>query len=503
MPGDIDAGVSHRKWLNLGAAARPLEDTPSVFARIGGQAAVDRLVDSLYDRFETDRVLRPLFAKDLTRDRNGQKRFFAEWLGGPPRYSESSWGGLYHRHEDLPITTELAARWLGHFEGALAEAVADERDRTLVLERVRAVAHGLVNHVPDPTETGPSPKRGTPKHRSQVIASCGVGARTLQQGLTLARGGQLAELVPLVLDVPDFVARAAFGARLLRAAALHDRIEVVEWLLDQGVDVNQPWSLATAVSGGALEGVLFVTPLCAARMARRADAEALLLGRGARDDVFTAALLGDQAAVDACLTGEPSLAQVADPATDVVTITPVHHAVAGGHLAVLLALLDHAAGGVRTGGRALRAAAERGRADMIDALLDHGADARAVGAGRWVLDVELAPRLAGAGASAALGPDGAESGDWVKLSCTGNQGRKDNPDLVAALLHYGARVDQRYNGATSLHYAAKAGFLKTIGVLLDAGADRGAVDARGRTPRDWLAQASKSVDREAVLRALA
>ena len=139
---------------------------------------------------------------------------------------------------------------------------------------------------------------------------------------------------------------------------------------------------------------------------------------------------------------------------------------------------------------------------MIELLLEHGADAHAVGAGRWVLDPEIAPRLAAAGASAGVGISGEESGDWVRISCTGNQGRQDDPAFVAALLRCGAHVDQRYNGATPLHYVAKAGFVQTIQVLLEHSADREALDNRGRTPFDGLAEAAKSVDRVAVRDAL-
>jgi ankyrin repeat protein len=74
--------------------------------------------------------------------------------------------------------------------------------------------------------------------------------------------------------------------------------------------------------------------------------------------------------------------------------------------------------------------------------------------------------------------------------------------FVQALLQYGARVDQRYNGATPLHYAVKAGFVRTIEVLLGHGAERDALDDRGHPPLHWLAQAAKSVDREAVRDAL-
>jgi ankyrin repeat protein len=82
--------------------------------------------------------------------------------------------------------------------------------------------------------------------------------------------------------------------------------------------------------------------------------------------------------------------------------------------------------------------------------------------------------------------------------------------LVAALLRHGARVeDKRLTGqgsdggrATAIHYAAKAGFAKTIEVLLDRGADPAARDDNGFTPLDWLERAAPSVDRHAVRRLL-
>jgi len=137
-------------------------------------------------------------------------------------------------------------------------------------------------------------------------------------------------------------------------------------------------------------------------------------------------------------------------------------------------------------------------------LLDQGVSAASVGAGRWVLHPELAPILARAGASVD------RSGSWIGLTCTGNQGRKDDPDYVTALLRHGARVDdKRLTGqgndggrATALHYAAKAGFVKTIEVLLAHGADPNARDDNGLTSLDWLERAAPSVNRQAVRRLL-
>jgi truncated hemoglobin YjbI/ankyrin repeat protein len=493
----IDPGVSHRSFLTLGAGVRPLQGG-NLFERIGGQAAVDRLVDGLYDRFEADRVIRPFFGKELAASRVRQKCFFAEWLGGPPRYSESAWGGLHQHHEDLPITAAVAKRWIDHFASALDDAIPTRGDTAYILQQAREVAVTLVNSRDEPD----GPSAGTARHRSSRIASCGVGARTVTQAVLLAERGRLHELAALSADVPDLVERSLFAARLLQSATLAGRIEVVEWLLDRGVDSNLPWPLPVRLVGGALELVLFATPLCAAGMTRRSDLSALLLRFGARPDVFSAAFLGDLGQVERLLSHWPSLAQIPDPATDVLTITPIHHAVAGCNLPTLRTLLDYATEPVRAGARALRAAAERQSPEMIELLLGHGADARAVGAGRWVLHPEIAPLLAKAGASAGVGIRGDDSGDWVRISCTGNRGRQDDPLFVSRLLEYGARVDQRYNGATPLHHVVKAGFVETIGVLVDGGANTEALDDRGRAPLDWLSQAAKSVDRDAVRRAL-
>jgi truncated hemoglobin YjbI/ankyrin repeat protein len=490
---DLDTSVGHRRLLDPAPGLRPLENG-ELYERIGGRATVERLVEALYARFETDKVIRSFFGRNFSAERERQKVFFAEWLGGSSGYSESAWGALHRHHEDLPISEEVATRWLGHLSGALSDTVTDDRDAGMIIERARGVAFALVNYYQDPAAGGP----GASRHRSAQIATCGIGARTLKRATLAAQGGKVAALAELASEIPDLLEHPPYAGRLLLRGALSGRREVVEWLLHQGVDVNKPSTLGVSMIGGAFELVFFVTPLCAARLTRHSEMASYLLSRGARDDIFTAAFLGDVSSVRQSLTRQPGLAQVADPATDVLTITPIHHAVGGNQLPTLRVLLEHTSEPVRTGARALRGAIGRGKREMVELLLKHGADAGALGAGGWVLDPAIAPRLAAAGASAGVGTSGQASGDWVRISCTGNQGRKDNPGFVSALLHYGARVDQRYNGATALHYAVKAGFAQTIRVLLEHGADPDAHDDRGRAPLDWLGQAAKSVDRAAV-----
>ncbi|MEQ7007471.1 ankyrin repeat domain-containing protein [Actinopolymorpha sp. B17G11] len=510
QPAPSHAALEHRWLLDHPPGFRPFRGT-DLFDRIGGQPAIDRLVDLLYDGFDDDEQLRPLFPRDLADGRSMQKLFFAEWLGGPRRYSEQSNAGLRHRHDSLPITSALAGRWLGHFRRALEATIAAENDRSAIFAQVRSLALALVNEQVAPARRRQrSGESGDPSATSGVareVAWCGSGARTVKKAMDLARRGDVAGVDAAVVEAPDLL-RPTYAAAIMQAATLAGRAEVVRTLLGRGVGADHPYYLPVGVTGVAYERVLFVTPLCAARMKRRSAVETLLTAAGAREDVFTAAFLGDIPRLTGMLAADPDLAQAADPAGDVLDITPVDHAVAGGRIAALRLLLGHAPRRLPDGVRALRGAATRGNVAMVELLLAYGADATRIDVGRWVLHPELASLLAGRGASID------SSGSWIGASCTGNQGRKDDPEYVRALLRHGARADDRRTSdsggtsgvgalnATALHYATKAGFLNTIEVLLEHGADPHARDSHGRTPLDWLEKAAPSVRRAAVRRLL-
>ena len=486
--------LRHRRLLDPGVEFRPFRGS-DLFARIGGQPAVDSLVDHLYDAFEDDPELRPLFPRDLSDGRAGQKVFFAEWLGGEQAYTDRTYSSLRHRHDDVSITRAHAGRWLAHFRRALEHAVPTESDRTTIFDHAKALAHALVN-------AHPAPRDGA----TVQVAACGVGARTLKNARDLAKKGDAGGVEASVAQAPDLT-RASYGAQLMQVAAMSGRVEVVELLLARGIGPDQPHYLPIGIAGRAYERVLLVTPLCAARIRRRTAVERVLLSAGASEDVFTSAFLGNVALLGQQLSHDPGLAEASDSAADILDITPVDHAVSGGQVEALRLLLGKVRH-PRPALRALRCAAERESLAMVQLLLDHGADATRVGAGRWVLHPEIAPLLASRGAAVD------RSGSWIGQSCTGNQGRKDDPDLVRALLRHGARADDRRTGdpaktvgvetlaATALHYATKAGFVQTIQVLLEHGADPRAEDSLGRTPMDWLEESSPRVAREPVRKLL-
>ena len=485
--------MEHRRFLGHPETHRPFVGS-DLFVRIGGPAAVGVLVDGLYDRIENDAALRALFGRDLSRGRWAQKRFFTEWLGGVGGYSSTTHLPLKHHHDLLPITRELADKWLAHFRDALNIAVADLDARRVINEKVQALGLALVNESEPHTAL-----------RARSHGTC-LRYKPAVESIDLARRGNAAALRELLTRVPDVLASTPHAAKLLQLAVLAGRMPVVELLLDKGVDVNKPSPLALA-PGRDFETLIFVTPLCTARLKHRKDIEVVLLRYGAKEDIFTHAFLGDLGGLEEDLAHKPSSAQVSDPAVDALEITPIHHAVAGGQveaLRLLLARVLDAKEPLRGADRAIRFAVAHENVLIVVMLVEQGADATTIGAGRWVMHPELAPILSRAGAHVD------RSGSWIQLSCTGNQGRKDDPKYVAALLRHGARVDDRRETvqmtdggrATALHYAAKAGFVKTIEVLLDHGADPDFGDANGLTPIDWLARPSKSVDRDAVRRLL-
>src|SRR3954464_15394292 len=85
MPLSVQPRLDHRGGVGLGGA--PLFPPPGTFEALGGREAVARLVDGLYDRIETDTVLRPAFNRDLTREREKLKLFLRRGSAGFRRTS--------------------------------------------------------------------------------------------------------------------------------------------------------------------------------------------------------------------------------------------------------------------------------------------------------------------------------------------------------------------------------------------------------------------------------
>lgn len=121
----------------------------SLFQLIGGQEAVDRIVDIFYDRMDTlpeARSIRAMHPADLSGIRTVLKKYLAEWMGGPSAYSqERGHPRLRWRHLGFPIGNAERDAWMLCMDGALEEVIPDEELRGHISQQLRRLADWMRN----------------------------------------------------------------------------------------------------------------------------------------------------------------------------------------------------------------------------------------------------------------------------------------------------------------------------------------------------------------------
>jgi ankyrin repeat protein/truncated hemoglobin YjbI len=483
LAADVPEPLRHRGGF---ATLRP---DPGLFARLGGETGVRRLVDELYDRIGADPLLRHVFPHAaLPVARNAPTRFFVEWFGGEPAFSRALEPGLSRLHQHLFVSPLGAAAWLRCMVEALAACAVAPAP---VMRSLAPIAQALINR-PD---TEPA----------ALTRHCDLaqdeGTLRLERALEdLARGRTDAVTRALADDPLLAVGRGKHGQSLLWLAVYKNRPELAGVLLDLGADPSAP---ACDPPRGEIAGdrvrpgtIVSVTPLALAEKQGPALAP-LLLEHGAVDDIFTAAWLGDREQVAAIVARHPELVGAVDPAEDFQRVTPLAHALAGGATGVVSFLLERGAQVRAHSGKLLDIAILLNRPDLVRVLLEHGADAREA-ASLGPLDLPARPIADLLIAHGARVPTG-----LLPRACRADVGR-NALHRVRVLLGYGADVNGRSReGCTALHYAARSGDLPLIRLLLAGGADAGAVDHAGLTPLLHLAKSRAQPDHRAVLETLA
>jgi hemoglobin len=120
-----------------------------LFAHIGGEAAVRRLVDRFYDLMDAEehaRTIRALHPETLEGSRDKLHWFLVGWLGGPPLYIEK-FGHPRLRSRHLPFAIGDAERdqWMRCMRQALDETVPDDELRNVLVENFQSLADHMRN----------------------------------------------------------------------------------------------------------------------------------------------------------------------------------------------------------------------------------------------------------------------------------------------------------------------------------------------------------------------
>ncbi len=123
--------------VNLkGSLREAMQAPPTVYEIVGGQQFFDDLVDRFYDAVESDKLLRPMYPKNMQPSRQRLAGFLAQYWGGPPHYSDQR-GHPRLRMRHLPFAIGHAERdaWMSHMTASLDSAtIADGSQRPLPAE---------------------------------------------------------------------------------------------------------------------------------------------------------------------------------------------------------------------------------------------------------------------------------------------------------------------------------------------------------------------------------
>jgi hemoglobin len=130
----------------------------SMFERIGGAVAVDRLVEEFYRRMDSlpEAVsIRAMHGTNLGPIKSVLKRYLSEWTGGPKLYSpEKGHPRLRQRHIRFPIGNEERDAWLLCMRGALEATIADAEARQELDAALTRLADWMRNQEGNPHDAG-------------------------------------------------------------------------------------------------------------------------------------------------------------------------------------------------------------------------------------------------------------------------------------------------------------------------------------------------------------
>ncbi len=124
----------------------------TVYELIGGEEPLRLLVDSFYDKVDTDPILRPMYPPELAESKRRLFLFLVQFFGGPSHYSEER-GHPRLRMRHFPFAINLQARdhWLEHMWNAIDETGIAEPARSMMRDYFERSSAFLINR-PDEVE---------------------------------------------------------------------------------------------------------------------------------------------------------------------------------------------------------------------------------------------------------------------------------------------------------------------------------------------------------------
>lgn len=130
-------------------AMTPSDSNQTPFALLGGESAVNQLVERFYDLMDLDprwAHLRSLHGSDLEQSRAKLFWFLCGWLGGPDHYIERfGHPRLRMRHMHVRIGTQARDEWLACMEQAMVDVSVPQALRQRLMQSLFQTADWMRN----------------------------------------------------------------------------------------------------------------------------------------------------------------------------------------------------------------------------------------------------------------------------------------------------------------------------------------------------------------------
>lgn len=124
-------------------------DPESVYARIGGAPAIERLVSRFYelmDELPEAYTVRQIHPESLAGSAESLREFLSGWFGGPPLYSnKKGHPRLRMRHAPYAVGPVERDEWMLCMREALTEQITDPALRDSLIRTFADMANHMVN----------------------------------------------------------------------------------------------------------------------------------------------------------------------------------------------------------------------------------------------------------------------------------------------------------------------------------------------------------------------
>lgn len=121
-----------------------VEETRSLYAELGAEVGISRVVDTFYDRVVSDPALSSYFESvDIVGLRRHQVQFLSEATGGPRMYAART---LTDAHRGLDITSDAFDRVVGHLVASLDTLGVAPATSGKVIDALAPLRDDIVSH---------------------------------------------------------------------------------------------------------------------------------------------------------------------------------------------------------------------------------------------------------------------------------------------------------------------------------------------------------------------